>query len=387
MQNFIEIWQYMPHGMCLLWQPWLVALWAGSDLLIFLSYTAIPFALLTVLRKRKDIPFSRLVVLFASFILLCGLTHLMGIVTLWYPIYPWVGMLKLATGLVSAATAVVLFRLIPILTALPSPAQLAEANQQLEAEAAAHDATLAKLEELVSERTEELRVANANLAVQAREAVHRSANLLSVVTSLTRQTARGHERTDEFVETLLGRIHSLARATSTVIRGDDNYSGDLATIVKLQLEPVLLTYGERIDIQGPPTQIISEAAQQISLAIHELATNAQKYSFARDPGARVAIAWTVEDRDGSQLFTLTWREDLPGGGTAEEPSAEQAGFGTTLLTRIVPRVLRGTAVRTLADGKLEYRLEAPASAVLADPADTAAAALAARLVDENFDDD
>ena len=98
MQNFIEIWQYMPHGMCLLWQPWLVALWAGSDLLIFLSYTAIPFALLTVLRKRKDIPFSGLVVLFASFILLCGLTHLMGIVTLWYPIYPWVGMLKLATG-------------------------------------------------------------------------------------------------------------------------------------------------------------------------------------------------------------------------------------------------------------------------------------------------
>ena len=127
MQNFIEIWQYMPHGMCLLWQPWLVALWAGSDLLIFLSYTAIPFALLTVLRKRKDIPFSGLVVLFASFILLCGLTHLMGIVTLWYPIYPWVGMLKLATGLVSAATAVVLFRLIPTLTALPSPAQLATA--------------------------------------------------------------------------------------------------------------------------------------------------------------------------------------------------------------------------------------------------------------------
>ena len=50
MQNFVDIWQYMPHGMCLLWQPWLVFLWAGSDLLIFLSYTAIPVALLTVLR-------------------------------------------------------------------------------------------------------------------------------------------------------------------------------------------------------------------------------------------------------------------------------------------------------------------------------------------------
>ncbi|MFN3818926.1 MAG: hybrid sensor histidine kinase/response regulator, partial [Blastomonas sp.] len=75
---------YMPHGMCLLWEPWLVTLWAGSDLLIFLSYTAIPIALLTILRQRTEVPHAGVVALFASFILLCGVTHLMGIVTLWY---------------------------------------------------------------------------------------------------------------------------------------------------------------------------------------------------------------------------------------------------------------------------------------------------------------
>ena len=384
MQSFTDIWQYMPHGMCLLWQPWLVVLWAGSDLLIFLSYTAIPVALLTVLRKREDIPFSGLVVLFASFILLCGLTHLMGIVTLWYPIYPWVGVLKLITGAVSAGTALVLFRLIPTLVALPSPSQLAEVNGQLRREVEAHQATLASLEDLVTARTEELHAANAKLAVQTREAVHRSGNLLSVVTSLTRQTARDHERTEEFIETLLGRIHSLAMATSTVMRGENPQSGDLATIIRQQLDPVLLTYGEQVQVDGPPTQIVSEAAQQISLAIHELATNAQKYSLSRDAASRATITWDIEHREGGDTFALTWRETMPPGREVAEPVGGEGGFGTMLLTRIVPQMLRGKSIRSLADGVLTYRLEAPAASVLANPRDRDSAALAARLVDEGF---
>ncbi len=385
MQNFVDIWQYMPHGMCLLWQPWLVFLWAGSDLLIFLSYTAIPVALLTVLRRRKDIPYSGLVVLFASFILLCGLTHLMGIVTLWYPIYPWVGLLKLATGFVSAATAIVLFRLIPILVSLPSPAQLAETNRKLEAEARAHEETLAKLEDLVAARTEELHAANARLAVQTREAVHRSGNLLSVVTSLTRQTARGHERTDEFVEALLGRLQSLAKATSTVLRGDDHQSGDLATIIRQQLDPLLLTYGEQVIIDGPDTQIVSEAAQQISLAIHELATNAQKYSLPARPDVHIDVSWGVTKGERGQLFTFVWRESGSHTGGMRDERPAEAGFGTKLLTRIVPQVLRGRAARSYTEEGLEYRLEVPASAVLANPGDADTISLAASLVDETFD--
>ena len=146
MSGFSDIWQYMPHGMCLLWQPWLVLLWAGSDLLIFLSYSAIPIALLTVLRRRHDVPHRGMVMLFASFILLCGITHALSIVTLWIPIYPQLGVIKLATGLASCVTAVVLFRLIPTLVALPSPADMTAANDRLRGEVDAHKATLASLE-------------------------------------------------------------------------------------------------------------------------------------------------------------------------------------------------------------------------------------------------
>ncbi|MBX7502245.1 hypothetical protein K3181_12400 [Qipengyuania sp. YG27] len=70
-----------------------------------------------------------------------------------------------------------------------------------------------------------------------------------------------------------------------------------------------------------------------------------------------------------------------------EPVEGKAGFGTTLLTRIVPQMLRGTATRSFADGELTYHLEVPASAVLANPQDTDSAALAARLVDEGFGSD
>ncbi len=85
MQAMIEHASYMAHGYCLLWQPWLVTLWAGSDLLIFFSYLAIPVALVIFLRRRPDLQHRNLVFLFASFILLCGMNHILAVDTLWYP--------------------------------------------------------------------------------------------------------------------------------------------------------------------------------------------------------------------------------------------------------------------------------------------------------------
>jgi two-component sensor histidine kinase/PAS domain-containing protein len=138
---------FLPHGICLLWRPDLVALHAISDLVIALSYFSIPLAIVTFVRNRPDFDYSGVAVLFAAFIILCGTTHLASVGMLWFPYYGLDGMLKLVTALVSAATAVVLWPLIPRLLAVPSPAVLRRANVRLAEEVAERVAAEAALRE------------------------------------------------------------------------------------------------------------------------------------------------------------------------------------------------------------------------------------------------
>jgi PAS domain S-box-containing protein len=123
---------FMPHGMCYLWKPWLMGLHLISDGIIALSYFSIPLTLVYILRKRTDIPFNGIFLLFAAFILFCGTGHAVDIWTLWHPNY-WVsGWIRLATALISLATAIALVIKIPQILTLPSPTQVNEINQQLE---------------------------------------------------------------------------------------------------------------------------------------------------------------------------------------------------------------------------------------------------------------
>lgn len=372
MYSLIEFAAYMPHGYCLFWQPWLVALFAGSDLLIFLSYSAIPMALLIFLRRRPDIRYRLLVGLFASFILLCGLTHLVSIMTLWVPVYPLHGLVKLVTGLVSMVTAVVLFRLVPALVKIPSPRQLEEAHAELRTEIAAHERTLARLrqtqreiEDKIAQRTAELTAKNERLTVISRETVHRKANMLAVVSSLARETARRARDLEDFTQRFLGRLQALASATAALAAGPSGPRTLLGDVVRRQLAPVTETFGDRIVVDGPGIEVGSIAAQQLSLAVYELATNAVKYGALATPDGTVALSWRVSGGD----LTLRWSEE----GCAEPRSSEapnrSGGFGTVLVTRAIPSALGGTAERVVRPEGLIYCLTAPLSRVEPDPYD------------------
>ncbi|MHC5748503.1 MAG: hybrid sensor histidine kinase/response regulator, partial [Nostoc sp.] len=126
--------QFIPHGHCYLWKPELVGLHIVSDSIIALAYYSIPITLLYFVRKRQDLPFNWIFLLFATFIITCGTTHLMEIWTLWYPTYWLSGCLKAITAVVSLYTAGELIPLIPKVLALPSHAQLSAANRELERE-------------------------------------------------------------------------------------------------------------------------------------------------------------------------------------------------------------------------------------------------------------
>lgn len=111
--------EFMPHGYCFLWFPDILYLHVIADVSIAIAYFAIPIILgIILLRRRKTLPFRWVFLLFAMFIFLCGTTHLLGIVTLWYPIYYFEGVLKVITAAVSLATAFMMFPLIPRLLEL-----------------------------------------------------------------------------------------------------------------------------------------------------------------------------------------------------------------------------------------------------------------------------
>ncbi|HYZ64512.1 MAG TPA: PAS domain S-box protein [Acetobacteraceae bacterium] len=122
-----------PHGVCLLWGPGLVWMHALSDAAIGSAYFSIPLALGTIVRRRKDLVFRPVFWLFAAFILLCGTTHWLALLTLWVPAYALEGIVKLMTAVVSVFTAIVVWRLLPQMLGLPSPAQLDDAKEKLQA--------------------------------------------------------------------------------------------------------------------------------------------------------------------------------------------------------------------------------------------------------------
>lgn len=123
--------QFTPHGMCMVWDPALVWTMVAADTLIFLSYYSIPMALFIFLRRRPDLRFRGIFYLAGFFVLACGTTHLIALVTLWHPVYWIAAAAKVMTAAVSVATAVVAWPLLPKAVALPSPQRLHEARRAL----------------------------------------------------------------------------------------------------------------------------------------------------------------------------------------------------------------------------------------------------------------
>jgi diguanylate cyclase (GGDEF)-like protein/PAS domain S-box-containing protein len=159
--------QFMPHGHCYLWTPALLWMYVISDSLIFLSYYTIPLALLTFVKRRRDLQFNWIFVMFSLFIFACGTTHAISIITIWHPAY-WIdASAKVLTALFSTVTAVMLWRLMPVALQVPSTKQLSdtvskletEIQQRLLAETALAQVNMS-LESLVRERTVELTNAN-----------------------------------------------------------------------------------------------------------------------------------------------------------------------------------------------------------------------------------
>jgi len=181
--TFLSSSGFMPHGHCFLWTPALLWTYVLSDGLIGLAYYSIPVALWYFVRRRTDLPFTWIFVMFAIFIFACGTTHLMAIWKIWQPVYWLDAGIKMVTASVSLATAVLLWPLMPKALSLPSPGRLRQVNRELTREVAERRRVERDLQELnqqleqrVAERTAEMQTANQELRrqIDERKQVERS---------------------------------------------------------------------------------------------------------------------------------------------------------------------------------------------------------------------
>ena len=121
---------FMPHGHCYLWAPSMVYAQVGSNLMIGLAYVSIATTLAILVRRIENIPFGWVYAAFGVFILSCGLTHFIDVITIWRPIYWADAAVRIVTALASVGTAIVLLPMLPRAEALAATARLSNDRKQ-----------------------------------------------------------------------------------------------------------------------------------------------------------------------------------------------------------------------------------------------------------------
>ena len=165
------------------------------------------------------------------------------------------------------------------------------------------------------------------------EVDHRAKNLLATIQAMILLTKSDALSVDGFARTLIGRLHALGRAHDLLAR--DRWTGASLRDIITNEAQAFGADGGRLSIVGEDIYLPPRAAQTLSLALHELTTNAAKHGALSVPQGRVEIRLTV---DGPE-FQLTWTES--GGPAVKSPCAQ--GFGTVIVERSVAHELGGRA--------------------------------------------
>jgi PAS domain S-box-containing protein len=195
-----------------------------------------------------------------------------------------------------------------------------------------------------------------------RELAHRTKNLLAIIQSIERQTARSVSTTDEFHERFSSRLQALAASHDLLV--DSNWAGaKIGDLVQRQLAPFSDQVGGRIHFGGAALKLSPSVAQTLGLALHELATNATKYGALSEPKGRVDITWGIVAENGaSPRFRIDWRES---GGPPVKPPFRR-GFGLLAIERLAAQAVDGDAELDFDEAGLRWTLTSDPSRVESD---------------------
>jgi two-component sensor histidine kinase len=183
-----------------------------------------------------------------------------------------------------------------------------------------------------------------------RELRHRSGNLFSQLLALFSQTAKTSRSVSDLVAKYEARVLALANAHRLITEG-----GWKSTSLNELLNTLLAPFLDRISFRGPNVFLEPDPTFGLSMAVHELATNASKHGSLSEPAGRVDLTWSVMRTQQGLTLVLDWKESR---GPAPRRS-RRPGFGSRLIGMVIERQLNGEVQQTFGPEGLEVRLTVP----------------------------
>ncbi|MGB3406522.1 MAG: HWE histidine kinase domain-containing protein [Jannaschia sp.] len=212
-------------------------------------------------------------------------------------------------------------------------------------DAAGHITHVIQLAQIVTDRVK----AERQTELVLEEMRHRMGNMFALVSTIARLSANGQTDVRAFVDTLQGRIQSLSRSQDILV-GKDWAGVTMDRLVRHHLAAYSSGRDERVVLKGRPVHVSADQARSLSLALHELFTNAAKYGALSADDGRLEVDWDI-DQDGR--FSFEWLEH----GLKDVVEPIRKGFGTTILMNVFPSQMGARARRDFGGDHFLYALD------------------------------
>jgi PAS domain S-box-containing protein len=186
-----------------------------------------------------------------------------------------------------------------------------------------------------------------------RELKHRMQNTLATVVAIARQSFREPDGGGTAYQSFEARLLALSKGHDLLTRN----AWDRAELAEVVAQLLAAYDRDQFEIGGPPLRLTPKSTLALTLALHELATNAAKYGALSVPTGRVAVTWEMVHAD-SPRFVLRWQER---GGPPVSPPTRK-GFGSRLIESALATELDGEVRITYGQAGVVCEIGAPLSA-------------------------
>jgi two-component system CheB/CheR fusion protein len=182
------------------------------------------------------------------------------------------------------------------------------------------------------------------------ELQHRINNMLTTIRAVARRTRARSNGLDDFAKSFDDRLAAIAR-THTLLSRTETSAVAMRELLAQEVSAHGAVEGENLTQRGPELLISARQTQALSMAFHELATNAVKHGALSVDNGRLDVSWETE----ADQLCIRWRET----GVTIESEPARRGFGSDILERSIPHLLHGSFERIFHRDGIECVIKLP----------------------------